>query len=225
MTQRGYFITMEGGEGAGKSSILASIGAYLTTRGCEVVATREPGGIPIAEQIRSVILDTNNTKMDGRTEALLYAAARSQHYAEKIAPAIREGKTVLCDRFIDSSLAYQGYARGLGIEDIRLINEFAIDNVLPDLTIYLDVDPEVGLRRIHQHGNREINRLDLESLAFHQNVREGYLALVRRFPERIVPVDANRTMDEVFADVKRALDRFFADKNVPKGEKRADFTE
>lgn len=146
--------------------------------------------------------------MDGRTEALLYAAARRQHYVEKIAPSIEEGHIIICDRFIDSSLAYQGYARGLGIDEVLSINEFAIEKVFPDLTIYLDVDPEVGLKRIHEHGNREINRLDLESLAFHQKVREGYLELLGRFPNRIVKVNANLNVDEVFEGVKQVIDRF-----------------
>ncbi|MEX2415074.1 MAG: dTMP kinase [Paenibacillaceae bacterium] len=206
---RGYFFSAEGNEGAGKSSIVTMAGHYLASKGHEVVTTREPGGIPIAEQIRSVILDRNNTSMDGRTEALLYAAARRQHYIEKIAPSINEGKTIICDRFIDSSLAYQGYARGLGIAEVLAINEFAIEKVFPDLTIYLDVDPEEGIRRIHEHENREINRLDLESLAFHRKVREGYLEVIRRFPERIVKIDANAAIDVVFNEVKQAFDRFF----------------
>lgn len=205
---KGYFFSVEGCEGAGKSSLITLVSQYLISRGHEVITTREPGGIAIAEQIRSVILDRMNTKMDGRTEALLYAAARRQHYVEKIAPSIEEGHIIICDRFIDSSLAYQGYARGLGIDEVLSINEFAIEKVFPDLTIYLDVDPEEGLRRIHEHANREINRLDLESLAFHRKVREGYLELIERFPTRIVKVNANMNRDEVFTEVKQVLDRF-----------------
>ncbi len=205
---QGYFFSVEGCEGAGKSSLITKLSSYLITRGREVVTTREPGGIAIAEQIRSVILDRMNTEMDGRTEALLYAAARRQHYVEKIAPSIDEGHIIICDRFIDSSLAYQGYARGLGIDEVLLINEFAINNVFPDLTIYLDVDPEVGLKRIHEHENREINRLDLESLAFHRKVREGYLQLVGRFPKRIVQINANEDLEAVFIEVKRVIDQF-----------------
>lgn len=153
-----------------------------------------------------------NTKMDGRTEALLYAAARRQHFVEKISPLLQAGKTVICDRFIDSSLAYQGYARGLGIEEVLLINRFAIENVFPDLTLYLDVDPEVGLKRIHEQQGREINRLDLESLSFHHKVREGYLEVMKRFPERIVKIDANRSLEQVFEEVKRVLDQFLVEK-------------
>lgn len=208
MAVQGYFFSVEGCEGAGKSSLITRLSQYLISRGYEVVTTREPGGIAIAEQIRSVILDRMNTEMDGRTEALLYAAARRQHYVEKIAPSIDEGHIIICDRFIDSSLAYQGYARGLGIDEVLTINEFAINKVFPDLTIYLDVDPEVGLKRIHEHDNREINRLDLESLAFHRKVREGYLQLVGRFPNRIVKVNANVDRDEVFIEVKKMIDNF-----------------
>lgn len=205
---RGYFLTVEGCEGAGKTSVIALVSEFLTASGYSVVATREPGGIEIAEQIRSIILDTNNTKMEARTEALLYAAARRQHLVEKVRPSLDEGKVIICDRFIDSSLAYQGHARGLGIEEVLSINQFAIDHLFPDLTIYLDVLPEEGLRRIHSRQDREINRLDLESLAFHQKVREGYLLIAERFADRIVNIDANRSMDEVFASVKEQLQKF-----------------
>ncbi|WP_424768600.1 dTMP kinase [Paenibacillus sp. sgz302251] len=205
---RGYFFSAEGGEGAGKSSIVTMAGEYLASAGLDVITSREPGGIPIAEQIRSVILDTSHTMMDGRTEALLYAAARRQHYVEKIVPALNAGKTIICDRFIDSSLAYQGYARGLGIEEILSINEFAIEKMFPDLTIYLDVDPEVGMRRIYANANREVNRLDLESITFHEKVREGYLELVRRFPERIKLINANVNKEDVFEQVKDVFNSF-----------------
>jgi dTMP kinase len=205
---RASFITVEGNEGAGKSTIIRLAAEYLEGRGLKVAATREPGGIPIAEQIRAVLLDRNNTGMDGRTEALLYAAARRQHYMEKIVPLLEQGFTVLCDRFIDSSLAYQGHARGLGIGRILRINEFAIDGAFPDLTLYLDVDPETGLERIRLNGEREINRLDLESLAFHRKVREGYRLVAGMFPDRIRTIDANRSLDEVFADVRSVLDQF-----------------
>ncbi|NOU98344.1 dTMP kinase [Paenibacillus sp. LMG 31456] len=205
---KGYFFTVEGCEGAGKTSVITSASEYLSSKGYDIVTSREPGGIEIAEQIRSVILDKTNTLMDGRTEALLYAAARRQHLVEKVVPSLLEGKVVICDRFIDSSLAYQGYARGIGIEEVLAINSFAIDNLFPDLTIFLDVDPEIGLKRIHAHEDREINRLDLESLAFHQKVREGYLEVERLFPNRIVKVDASHHKDEVFERVKQVLNQF-----------------
>ncbi|MFC3772412.1 dTMP kinase [Paenibacillus sp. GCM10012303] len=208
MTTTGFFVTVEGGEGAGKTTAIRSIEQVLMQAGYEVVVTREPGGIAIAEQIREVILDKNNVTMDGRTEALLYAAARRQHLVEKVRPALQAGKAVLCDRFIDSSLAYQGYARGLGIDEIFDINRFAIDGTMPDLTLFLDVSPEVGLARIHANREREVNRLDLEALSFHERVRAGYRQLLERFPDRIIRVDA----DQSESDVVRALSDVVTDR-------------
>lgn len=192
----GIFITLEGPEGAGKSTIISMLAEKITG----ALLTREPGGIDIAEQIRNVILDKGNTAMDPRTEALLYAAARRQHLIEKVMPALQKGKIVLCDRFVDSSLAYQGYARGLGIDEVFTINQFAIEEMMPELTLYFDVDPEIGLQRIDKHKGREVNRLDLENIEFHRKVREGYQILMDRFPERIVKIDASKNLDEVFND-------------------------
>ncbi|UOQ83829.1 dTMP kinase [Gracilibacillus salinarum] len=191
------FITFEGGEGAGKSTILERLTERLTAEGYPVLATREPGGIPIAESIREVILDTNNTMMDARTEALLYAAARRQHLVEKVIPALQAGKIVLCDRFVDSSLVYQGAARGIGIEEVFQINQFAIADQMPDLTLFFDILPENGLKRISKNSDREQNRLDLESLAFHQDVYRAYMALLEKFPNRIKRIDANFGILEV----------------------------
>lgn len=195
-----YLITLEGGEGSGKTSIQKKVAAALEERGHSVVCTREPGGIDIAEQIRTVILDRGNIAMDPRTEALLYAAARRQHLVEKVIPALQEGKIVLCDRFIDSSLAYQGHARGLGIDEIYSINKFAIDGYMPDLTLYFDVEPAIGLSRIEIDAGREINRLDIESMKFHEAVQEGYKLLVARYPERIQVVDASGSIEAVFEE-------------------------
>ena len=164
------FIAFEGGEGAGKSTILDKIYDWMKDENIPCIKTREPGGIKISEQIRSVILDNNNTEMDERTEALLYAAARRQHLVEKIIPALNEGKVVLCDRFIDSSLAYQGYARGIGMDEILEINKFAIGEYMPNLSIFFDLDPSEGLKRINKDNNREVNRLDNEKLDFHNKV-------------------------------------------------------
>jgi dTMP kinase len=200
-----YFITLEGVEGSGKSTIINFIKDSLETSGKKVVVTREPGGIDIAEQIRSVILDRKNTKMEGRTEALLYAAARRQHLVEKVIPSLNEGNIVLCDRFIDSSLAYQGYARGLGIKEVYSINKFAIENLMPDLTLYLDLDPQIGLNRIAKNKGREINRLDLEEINFHVKVREGYEEVLKMFPERMVRIDANQEIEKVLADITKVL--------------------
>ncbi len=193
----GIFISLEGGEGAGKSTMIPFLQRYLEEQGHEVLVTREPGGIDIAEQIRRVILDPKNTRMDARTEALLYAAARRQHYAERVIPALEQGKVVLCDRFIDSSLAYQGYARGLGVDAVYSINRFAVEEGLPDATLYFDIQPELGLSRIEADQQREVNRLDLEKLEFHHKVREGYLQLIQRFPDRIHLIDASPSIERV----------------------------
>ncbi len=195
------FITFEGPEGAGKTTVIQKIAERLAEKNIDVLATREPGGIEIAEKIRTIILNPAHTAMDERTEALLYAAARSQHYFEKVQPALDAGKLVICDRFIDSSLAYQGYARGIGIDEVLSINEFAIGKKLPDMTLLFDIAPEVGLARIYATGNREVNRLDVESLPFHQKVHEGYLLLVERYPERIRMVNADQDIDSVVEEV------------------------
>lgn len=202
----GLFITLEGPEGAGKTTILEMLGRDLPALGVNVLTTREPGGIEIAEQIRAVILDKHHTMMDPRTEALLYAAARRQHLAEKVIPALERGEIVLCDRFIDSSLAYQGYARGLGIDEIYAINEFAIQGVMPKLTLYFDIDPEEGLRRIQRNAGREVNRLDLEKKEFHHKVREGYIQLARRFPKRIHTIDAGQPLQSVYEEAKSRIE-------------------
>jgi dTMP kinase len=202
-----YLINLEGVEGSGKSTLINHIKDYLENTGKIVAITREPGGIDIAEQIRSVILDKKNTKMDGRTEALLYAAARRQHLVEKIIPLLNEGKIVLCDRFIDSSLAYQGYARGLGIDEVYTINKFAIGDFMPNLTLYLDLDPKIGLDRIHKNEEREVNRLDLEEMNFHIKVYEGYEEVIKRFPARIVRINANQGIEQVLSDIKHILER------------------
>ena len=209
-----YLINLEGGEGSGKSTVLKMLATALEEKGFSVVCTREPGGIDIAEQIRQVILDRNNTAMDARTEALLYAAARRQHLVEKIIPALEAGSIVLCDRYIDSSLAYQGYARGLGMEEIFAINKFAIDEYMPDLTLYFDVNPKVGLARIEKDSDREINRLDVESMKFHYKVREGYLLLLSQNPERIRLINAENELDTVYADALETAVRFIEERQA-----------
>jgi len=192
------FITVEGPEGSGKSSACKRIYEELLRQGYDVILTREPGGIPIAESIREIILNKNNTAMDARTEALLYAAARRQHLVEKVWPALRQGKIVLCDRFIDSSLAYQGGARGLGVDEVLGINLFATEGTLPDLTLLFDVEPEIGLARIAKNQGREVNRLDLESLDFHHKVRNTFLDLAHRYESRFAIIDASLTEEEVY---------------------------
>lgn len=179
MTQ-GRFIAIEGPDGSGKTSVIQALRQKLEQNGLEVVTTREPGGSPIAEQIRQVILDVDNHAMDVRTEALLYAASRRQHLVETILPNVQAGKLVISDRFVMSSLAYQGMARGIGLDPVWAINQFAIDGQMPDLTLLVDVPAEVGLERIQAaKGQRQYDRLDRESLAFHQRVRQTYLDLAQ----------------------------------------------
>ena len=199
------FITLEGPEGSGKTSAITKAKEILEKEGHEIVMTREPGGTPISEQIREVILNKENTAMDYRTEALLYAASRRQHLVEKIWPSVKAGKIVICDRYLDSSLAYQGFARDLGIEDILKINMYATENTFPDLTLLFDLDPEIGLSRINADKNREVNRLDLEKLSFHKKVREGYLSLAKLYPERFVIIDASKSKEEVVEQTLKAI--------------------
>lgn len=193
----GLFITLEGGEGAGKTTVISLLKNRLEQLGYEVITTREPGGSKIAEKIRNVILDPDHTEMDARTEALLYAAARRQHLVEIIVPALEEGKIVLCDRFLDSSLAYQGYARGLGIDEVFTINKFAIEEVMPNLTLFFDILPEKGLARISNNEGREQNRLDLENIRFHEQVYEAYNKLIETYPERIRRINADQPLEKV----------------------------
>jgi len=202
---KGIFITFEGPDGAGKTTILNMLSEELREKGIDAVFTREPGGIRIAEQIREVILNKENTEMDPRTEALLYAAARRQHIVEKVIPVLNEGKMIICDRFIDSSLAYQGYAREIGVEDVYSINMFAIDGVMPEITLYFDIEPERGLMRISGNEGREVNRLDLEKLDFHLKVQKGYKQLIEKFPDRIKVINADQSLLNVYRDVKEVL--------------------
>ncbi len=198
------FITFEGGEGTGKTTIIERLAIDLKNQGYDILKTREPGGSEISEEIRKVILNINNTKMDYMTEALLYAASRRQHLTEIILPAIHSQKIVLCDRYIDSSLAYQGYARGIGIDKVYAINDYAVNGFYPDLTIYIDIDPQIGLSRIKTN-HRDMDRLDLEKIEFHQRVREGYLKISQMFPDRIKVIDGNRSLEEVYNEVKKLV--------------------
>lgn len=208
------FITFEGPEGAGKTTIINMVTEKFMKMGLNFISTREPGGIRIAENIRNIILNPENTEMDKRTEALLYAAARRQHLAEKVLPALEEGKIVLCDRFIDSSLAYQGVGRGIGIDEIYKINEFAINGLMPHLTIYFDLDPKIGLQRVHQADEREINRLDLEELDFHLKVQSGYAEIIKREPNRFKVIDASKSIEEVYEATLQAILEKIGQKNI-----------
>lgn len=204
---RGIFITIEGPDGAGKTSVIKKLIPMLVkTVQQEIVATREPGGSRIAEEIRELILNPENIEMDIRTEALLYAAGRRQHLVEKIIPALETGKVVICDRFVDSSLAYQGVARGIGISEVAEINQFATDNLSPDLTLYLDIEAQLGLERINQNkDNRQFDRLDQETLEFHEKVRSAYLAIAKEQSERIVQIDASQELEKVVAECYQTI--------------------
>ncbi|MCZ2260550.1 dTMP kinase [Sporosarcina sp. G11-34] len=209
MVQKGIFITFEGPEGAGKTTVIMELYKRLQKEGKTVILTREPGGIPIAEKIRAIILDNEHQEMDSRTEALLYAAARRQHLVEKVIPALDAGAIVLCDRFVDSSLAYQGHGRGLGMEDVFSINQFAIGDTMPDLTIFFDISPEEGLERIAKNSDREQNRLDKESINFHKKVYEGYMELIESYPERIVTIDARPSKRDVTENIWKIISTRF----------------
>lgn len=187
------FITFEGPEGSGKTTVIQQVAQKLENK-FEVVLTREPGGVKTGEQIREVLLEGDD--MDDRTEALLFAASRREHLVGKVIPSLESGKLVLCDRYIDSSLAYQGYARGIGIEEVKSINEFAINVLYPDITIYLDVSVEVGRERILKN-QRNQNRLDQENIKFHEKVVEGYKKIIHNESERFMVIDADQSVEDV----------------------------
>lgn len=206
-------MTFEGPDGSGKTSVLNSVVEMLnqTSKKNDYILTREPGGNRISEDIRGIVLDPRNTEMDEKTEALLYAAARRQHLVDTILPALNEGKLVLCDRFVDSSLAYQGAGRHIGVYQVAKINEFATDGLQPDLTFYFDIEPEVGLARIKNHRQDEVNRLDQESLQFYEDVRAQYLCLARENPKRIIKIDARKSLADVTAQVLALLENKLAE--------------
>lgn len=199
---RGKFITLEGPDGSGKSTMLNLIGQYLKENGYNYIITREPGGTKIGEKIRDIIIDRDHEKMGAETEALLFAASRAQHVHEKIIPSIEEGKVVVCDRFLLSSLAYQGVGRGLGIERVKMINEFGLRGIIPDLILFFHVDPEVTLLRKTKEGG---DRLEEEGGAFHKQVYDGYMTLLRNYPENIVIIDASKPIEDVYAQTINAL--------------------
>ncbi len=203
---KGKFITFEGTEGSGKTSVIKEVKKHYESLGYQVMVTREPGGIDISEKIREILLNKEHTQMDARTEALLFAASRRQHLVEKILPALNRGAIVLCDRFVDSSLIYQGYARDIGIDKVYQINYFAIEEALPDLTIFVNVRPEVGLKRVFQTPNREVNRLDLENLDFHKKIYAGYLELTKKY-DRIKMVNGEQEINKVVLEAIALIDK------------------
>lgn len=198
------FITFEGPDGSGKSTIIKKVYDYLIENNYDVIKTREPGGSPIAEKIRNLILDTENTEMGYRTEALLYAASRAQHVEETILPALNENKIVLCDRFLISSLAYQGVGRDLGIENVRKINEFAINGVFPDFVLFFDVDPITTLKR--KSSLDTADRLEKEGNNFHERVYNGYKEILNS-EKNIEIIDATQSVEDVFNQCIKVLKR------------------
>lgn len=200
----GIFITLEGPDGSGKSTIVNLLSDYLSSSNIDYIFTREPGGTKIGEDIRNIILNNENTKMSPRTEALLYAASRSQHVHEKILPALQTGKVVLCERFVLSSLVYQGIGRGLGVEDVKAINNFGTKGLEPDLTLFFNIDPVVSLNR--KRSGKNVDRLEMEGVDFHTEVYNGYLDLINKYPENIVVIDAYKSKDEVFKQVKTEVE-------------------
>lgn len=200
---KGYFISFEGMDGSGKSTQINELKCYLEQKGFEVILTREPGGTDIGEQIRRIILDPDNSEMTHITEAMLYAASRAQHIEEVILPAVASGKIVICDRFVDSSVAYQGFGRGI-TECVNAINAYAVQDCMPDITFLLKVKPQIGSERIK---HREKDRIELEASEFHQAVFDGYERLEAAFPERIVGIDAARSIGEIQQEIVMHVDR------------------
>ena len=209
---KGLFIALEGPDGSGKSTIIKLIGDYLSKKGIDFIITREPGGTLISEEIRDIILDNKNVGMSAETEALLYAASRGQHVHEKIIPSLEKGKLVLCDRFVLSSLAYQGKGRGLGIEEVKAINDFAIKGTYPDLILFFHVDPELTLKRKTKKLGGD--RLEQEGKDFHKTVYQGYMELLEMYPKNIKLIDARKSIEEVLSQSKKEIE----DLLVKKGE-------
>ena len=209
---KGIFITIEGNDGSGKTTVIEGISQMLKENGCDFIITREPGGSEVAEKIRSVILDKENSAMDPKTEALLYAASRRQHLVEKVLPALTDGKLVLCDRYLDSSLAYQGYARGIGINEVFQMNQFATEGLLPDLTIYIAVHPSVGLNR--KNKQKDLDRLESEKLSFHEAVFTGYEKLVDLYPRRIKRIDGEQVAEKVIGEAVDVVKTFLVEKGL-----------
>jgi len=201
---RGKFIVFEGGEGAGKSTQVSLLASHLAERGSEVVVTREPGGTPAAEAIRELVLDPTHAGLDPRAEALLFAAARAQHVAELIEPALIAGKTVICDRFIDSSVAYQGLGRHLGADRIRELSAWATNALVADLTIVLDIDPVLGLSRAGQVSDSP-DRMESEELSFHEMVRTAFLDAAAQHPTRYAVISASASAEDIALAINAAV--------------------
>jgi dTMP kinase len=210
----GLFVTFEGPEGCGKTSQLRLLAAYLRDQGCDVLTTREPGGTPISERVRAIVLDPAHPNMEPTTEFLLFSAARAQHVAEVIRPHLDRGGVVLCDRFADSSLAYQGYGYGLDLEARRAITRFATGGLVPDLTFLLDLPVEAGLRRKAGGRGDAWNRMEQKQIEYHKRVRAGYLAMAAEEPDRWVTIDAREDMESVQAAIRAPILRALAERGL-----------
>lgn len=202
--KRGLFISFEGGDGSGKTTQIKLLKEYISEQGMEVITVREPGGVPVSEKIREIILDSRNTDMDSVTEMLLYAASRAQLVSQVLLPALDSGKCIICDRFVDSSYVYQGIARGLGMDMVKTVNDIATRKLVPDITFFIDTDPAKALRR--RYNTAEPDRLEREDISFHTRVYEGYLKLAAMYPERIKRINGSLPVEEVFLQIKGHVD-------------------
>lgn len=208
---RGLFITLEGGDGAGKSTQIRNIGSFFEKKGLVVVHTREPGGTPISEKLREILLDSQNQEMKDVTEMLIYAASRAQHVRELVMPALEKGYIVVCDRFLDSSIAYQAYGRNLG-DMVKSVNAFATDGISPDITFWMDIDPDIGKERVSKMG--DFDRLEMEAREFHYRVYDGYKAIAESDPNRVKRIDATRSVDEISEEIKKHLEEICEKKGI-----------
>lgn len=202
--KKSFFVSFEGGDGSGKTTQIGHLQEYLINKGIDAVILREPGGVKISEKIREIVLDKQNSEMDMVTEMLLYAAARAQLVSEVIRPCLERGTSIICDRFVDSSYIYQGYARGLGIDVVKTVNDIATGGIMPDLTFFMDIDPEVALRRRLNAGQPD--RLEMENISFHRRVYEGYVHLSSLFPERVKRISGENGIEESFLQIKGYVD-------------------
>lgn len=207
----GLFITLEGIDGSGKTTQIEKLKDYFCQKGFSVVCTREPGGTKISEKIRNIIIDAENKEMDNMTEALLYASARAQLTSQVIIPALKDGNVVICDRFVDSSLVYQGIARGIGIDTVLKINKFATCGVMPDITFFLRLNPNIAILRKKEQG--ELDRIESEKFYFHKRVYDAYVSLAKRYPERIKTVDASKDIDDIFSRMVYFLEKMLSERS------------
>lgn len=202
--EKGLFITFEGGDGSGKTTQINLLSVYMKSKGIDIITVREPGGVPISEKIRDLILDNRNTDMNDITEMLLYAASRAQLVSQVILPAINSKKCVICDRFVDSSYVYQGLARGVGIDIVKTVNDIATQKLIPDITFFMDVDPNAAIKRRLKAGSPD--RLEMENITFHQKVYEGYVKLAKMYPDRIKRINGSLEIEEAFLQIKKIAD-------------------